>query len=77
MYKEITLKYIEANEEERLTKPYIDENASLIWEDETEQYIIVYWFESWTGIEIVEVKETGSDDKERLLDKLYQDGYIY
>ena len=77
MYKEITLKYIEANEEERLTKPYIDENASLIWEDETEQYIIVYWFESWTGVEIVEVKETGSDDKESLLDKLYHAGYIY
>ena len=62
-------------EDERLTNPYTDENASLIWDDDTEQYIIVFWCETWSGYDVTEIKYTGSDNEVHLLDRLYAQGY--
>lgn len=75
MQKEMTMDYIKANEEERLTNSF-DENASIIWIDETEEYIIVFWTETWTGCYVEKIQYTGTDDVDYLTEKLYKKGYI-
>ena len=76
MQKEITMDYIKANEEERLTNS-LDENASIIWIDETEEYAVIYWFDTWEGIDISETEYTGIEDIETIEDRLYNNGYMY
>lgn len=76
MQKEMTIDYIKANEEERLTNSF-DENASIVWIDETEEYAIVYWFDTWEGMEVSKIKYTGIDDLEAIEDCLYNNGYMY
>ena len=76
MNKEITLDYIEVNEEERLTNSY-DENASIIWIDASEEYTVIYWLETWEGIEVLDVEYTGVDDSEIIINRLYNKGYMY
>lgn len=73
---EITMEYITANEEERLTH-FDDTNASIIWNDEDEEYIVVYWMETWEGVEVLKVKYTGVDDMEIITNRLYNQGYMY
>ena len=63
-------------ESERVYNNYADDYASLIWYDDSEEYIIVFWCETWNGCEVEEIKFTGCDDLDRLLDKLYVTGYM-
>lgn len=76
MNKEITLDYIEVNEEERLTNSY-DENASIVWIDASEEYAVIYWLETWEGIEVLDVEYSGVDDVEIIINRLYNKGYMY
>ena len=74
--KEITPDYIEVNEEERLTNSY-DENVSIVWIDESEEYAVIYWLETWEGIEVLDVEYSGVDDAEIIINRLYNKGYMY
>ena len=69
------INYVLNHEENRMTN-FSDENASMIWNDETEEYIIIFWFESWEGNTIVKVKYTGCDDYDTITERLYNQGYM-
>lgn len=67
--------YMMNYEENRLTDCN-DNNASLVWNEETNEYIIVFWTETWAGYHVEKIQYTGTDDIDYLTEKLYRKGYI-
>ncbi len=77
MFNEIiTADYISNNAEITMTNPYTDDNASLIWCEDENEFLIVRWVETWDGIE-TEIEATGTDNQDKLEEDLYKQGYIY
>lgn len=72
----ITADYINNNAEITMTNPYTDDNASLIWCEDENEFLLVRWVETWDGIE-AEIESTGTDNQDKLEESLYRQGYIY